>query len=307
MLYLHLKIRGSYKNLQMAMSPIKIKNPKGKLIAIGGAVDKGTAPENNNAEGNGVKFLEKGILRRLLEELPGTTNRVEIITTASKIPEEVGRAYLAAFHLLANKNVGLLHIKNKDDAQNPEFLDRIKQAEGVLFTGGDQLRLSKFFGESEFLNILLDKYQNENFILAGTSAGAMAMSQVMISRGSSSEALLKGQVKLTKGLGFISQVTFDSHFIKRGRFGRLCQTVTTCFPCTGIGLGEDTGLLITNGNHMEAIGSGLVIIVEGDRIKFTNINEIEDGDPISTENLTVHVLSKGYRYILSEKEMIHNN
>lgn len=289
------------------MSPINIKNPKGKLIAIGGAVDKGTAPESNNAEGNGVKFLEAGILRRLLEELPGKSNRVEIITTASQIPEEVGKAYLAAFHLLDCENVDVMHIKNKEDAQKAEFLDRIKQAEGVLFTGGDQLRLTKTFGKSKLLNILLDKYQNEDFILAGTSAGAMAMSKVMISRGSSSEALLKGQVKLTKGLGFINHVTFDSHFIKRGRFGRLCQTVATCFPCTGIGLGEDTGLLITNGNNMEAIGTGLVIIVEGDRIKFTNVAEIENGDPISIENLTVHVLSKGYRYILSEKKMIRQN
>jgi len=289
------------------MSPINIKNPKGKLIAIGGALDKGTAPEKNNAEENSGNFLEEGILRRLLEELPGTTNRVEIITTASQIPEKVGRAYLAAFHLLGSENVDVMHIKNKDDAQNPAFLERIKDAEGVLFTGGDQLRLTTIFGESELLNILLDKYQNEDFVLAGTSAGAMAMSNVMICRGNSTEALLKGEIKLSKGLGFINEVTFDSHFIKRGRFGRICQTVATCFPCTGIGLGEDTGLLITNGNHMEAIGSGLVMIMEGDHIKFTNIKKIHDGDPISIENLTVHVLSKGYRYILSEKKMIHNN
>jgi cyanophycinase len=287
------------------MSPINIKNPKGKLIAIGGAVDKGSAAENNNAEGSSVKFLEEGILRRLLEELSGSTNRIEIITTASKIPEEVGRAYLAAFHLLGSENVDVMHIKDKEDAQNPDYLKRIKDAEGVLFTGGDQLRLTDVFGESELLDILLDKYQNENFVLAGTSAGAMAMSSVMICRGSSSEALLKGEVMLSRGLGFIHDVTFDSHFIKRGRFGRLCQTVATCFPCTGIGLGEDTGLLITNGNHMEAIGSGLVMIVEGDHVKYTNVDDIEDGDPISIENLTVHVLSKGYQYILSEKKMIH--
>lgn len=289
------------------MSPINITNPKGKLIAIGGAVDKGTAPENDNAEGSSIKFLEKGILRRLLEELSGTTNRIEIITTASKIPEEVGRAYLAAFHLLGSENVDVMHIKNAADAQNEEFLKRIKDAEGVLFTGGDQLRLTEVFGESELLEILLDKYRNECFVLAGTSAGAMAMSNVMICRGSSSEALLKGEVMLSKGLGFIDNVTFDSHFIKRGRFGRICQTVATCYPCTGIGLGEDTGLLITNGNNMEAIGNGLVMIVEGDHVKFTNIEDIEDGDPISIENLTVHVLSKGYRYILSEKKMIHKS
>lgn len=282
------------------------KKPKGILIAIGGAVDKGTGSDDdkNNSENLVEKFLEEGILKRLLEELSSKTNRVEIITTASLIPEEIGQHYVDAFNRLGNDNIGVIHIKKRKDTLNLEYLDRIQKAEGVLFTGGNQLRLTTIFGGTELLNVMLSRYQNEHFILAGTSAGAMAMSTTMIFGGSSTEALLKGEVKLSRGFGFIEDVTFDTHFIKRGRFGRLCQTIAINLTGIGIGLGEDTGLLITEGNHMEAIGSGLVMIVEGGNIKYTNIADIEKGEPISIENLTVHVLSKGHNYILSERRMV---
>lgn len=282
------------------------KKPKGILIAIGGAVDKGTGfdDDKNNSENLVEKFLEEGILKRLLEELSSKTNRVEIITTASLIPEEIGQHYVDAFNRLGNDNIGVIHIKKRKDTLNLEYLDRIQKAEGVLFTGGNQLRLTTIFGGTELLNVMLSRYQNEHFIVAGTSAGAMAMSTTMIFGGSSTEALLKGEVKLSRGFGFIKDVTFDTHFIKRGRFGRLCQTIAINLTGIGIGLGEDTGLLITEGNHMEAIGSGLVMIVEGGNIKYTNIVDIENGEPISIENLTVHVLSKGHNYILSERRMV---
>ena len=131
------------------------------------------------------------------------------------------------------------------------------------------------------------------------------MSNTMIYHGSSTEALLKGEVKMSRGLGFIKDVTFDSRFIKRGRFGRLCQAIASNPVCIGIGLGEDTGLLVTNGDNMEAIGSGLVIIVQGDDIKYTNVADVKDGDPISIENLTIHILSQGHSYIFSERKMVH--
>ena len=287
------------------MSTMSIKNPKGKLIAIGGAVDKGIDSDSNNSENASAEFFELGILKRFLEVIAGKTDRLEIITTASQIPELTGQNYIDAFKRLGNENVGVIHIKEREDTLNPEYIERVKQAEGVLLTGGNQLRLTTILGGTEVLKIMLRRYQEEKFVLAGTSAGAMAMSNTMIYEGSSSEALLKGSVKMSRGLGFIKDVTFDSHFIKRGRFGRLCQSIASNPVCIGIGLGEDAGLLISDGDHMEAMGSGLVIIVEGDDIKYTNVAEIPDGEPISIENLTVHVLSKDHSYIFSERRMVH--
>src|SRR5207342_2456312 len=145
------------------------------------------------------------------------------------------------------------------------------------------------------------KYEHDNFVIAGTSAGAMAMSSTMIYEGNATRAHLKGEVKTTTGLGFLDDVIFDSHFEKRGRFGRLAQVVAANPSCIGIGLGEDTGMLITEGNRMEAIGSGLVIIIDGHEISHTNIADIPEGNPMSVENLKVHFCAKGNGYLVSER------
>jgi cyanophycinase len=276
--------------------------PKGKLIAIGGNEDKGSDTEPNTEQKNNLNFFELQILSRILREIDRRKDSfIEVITTASSIPEEVGEAYISAFGKLGDKHVNLMHIKNRDDAKNPEYIERIRNCDGVMFTGGNQLRLSTIFGGTEILNILHHRYQNENFVIAGTSAGAMAMPNTMIYHGSSSGALLKGEVKITTGLAFIKNVIIDSHFDKRGRFGRVAQAVASNPSCIGIGLGEDTGVLITEGRFLEVIGSNMVTIVDGHEMQHSNIAELQDGSPISIENLKVHILTKGNCYNLTQR------
>jgi len=281
-----------------------MEHPKGKLIAVGGAEDKGTDLERGQISRNNLNFFELGILRRVVEEAGGPAVRIEIITTASIIPNEVGENYLNAFGKISCTNVGLMHIRNRQDAMKDEYLERIRHCDAVMFSGGNQLRLSATFGGTDFLDILLDRFQNENFVVAGTSAGAMAMSNTMIYEGNATQAHLKGEVKITTGLGFIDDVIVDSHFEKRGRFGRLAQAVASNPQCIGIGLGEDTGMLILDGNKMEAIGSGLVIILDGHEIGHCNIADIPDGNPISIENLKVHFCEKGNGYLLRERKFL---
>lgn len=278
--------------------------PKGKLIAIGGAEDKGTDLEAGEIFRSNLNFFEMGILRRLVDEAGGSIARIEVITTASTIPYEVGENYLNAFGKLGCTNVGLMHIRTRQDAMNDEYLERIRHCDAVMFTGGNQLRLSVTDGGTEFLAILKKRYREEKLLIAGTSAGAMAMSQTMIYEGNATRAHLKGEVKMTTGLGFIDSVIIDSHFEKRGRFGRLVQAIATNPSCIGIGLGEDTGMLITEGNKMEAIGSGLVVIVDGHDILHSNIADIPDGNPISVENLKVHFCEKGNGYLLKERKFL---
>jgi cyanophycinase len=270
-------------------------NIQGKLIIIGGAVDKGSFTETDldkNATIN-LNFFETGILKRILvESKHKELSRIEIITTASKVPKEIGPEYVKAFNSLGATNVDVLYIEKREQAMDSEILERLKAADVVMLTGGDQLRLTSILGGTPFHDILLDKYRNEEFIYAGTSAGAAAASNNMIYQGSSSEALLKGEVKITSGLGFIDNVVIDTHFVQRGRIGRLFQSVVGNPKVLGIGLGEDTGLLITHNNRMEAIGSGLVILVDGREIKDTNLTEVELGQPISISHLVTHVMSK---------------
>lgn len=281
-----------------------MQHPKGKLIAIGGAEDKGTDLEKGEIHRNNLNFFELGILRRLAEEAGGTTSRIEVVTTASMIPTEVGANYLNAFGKIGCMNIGLMHIRNRFDASDVDYLERIKTCDAIMFSGGNQMRLTATFGGTEFLRILLDRYHNEAFVVGGTSAGAMAMSNTMVYEGNATRAHLKGEVKITTGLGFIDDVIIDSHFEKRGRFGRLAQAVASNPSCIGIGLGEDTGMLITEGTKMEAIGSGLVMILDGHEIRHSNIGDIPDGNPISIENLKVHFCEKGNGYILNERKYL---
>lgn len=281
-----------------------MSEPKGKLIAIGGSEDKGTDLEKGEIHRNNLNFFELGILRRVVEEAGGPSARIEVITTASMIPNEVGNNYLDAFGKIGCTNIGLMHIRNRQDTTNKEYMDRIRSCDAVMFSGGNQLRLSVTDGGTEFLALLKKRYKEENFVIAGTSAGAMAMSQTMIYEGNATRAHLKGEVKMTTGLDFIDSVIIDSHFEKRGRFGRLAQAVATNPSCIGIGLGEDTGMLITEGNKMEAIGSGLVVIVDGHDILHSNIADIPDGNPISLENLKVHFCEKGNGFLLKERKFL---
>lgn len=281
-----------------------MSHPKGKLIAIGGAEDKGTNLETGEIYRNNLNFFELGILRKVMEEAGGSAARIEVITTASMIPYEVGENYLNAFGKIGCTNVGVMHIRTRQDAMNKDFIERVRQCDAVMFSGGNQLRLSATDGGTEFLALLKRRYQEEEFVIAGTSAGAMAMSNTMIYEGNATRAHLKGEVKITTGLGFIHSVIIDSHFEKRGRFGRLSQAVASNPGCIGIGLGEDTGMLITEGNKMEAIGSGLVIIIDGHDILHSNIADIPDGNPISLENLKVHFCEKGNGYMIRERKFL---
>lgn len=278
----------------------------GKLIIIGGAVDKGSFTELNFQDdvSKNLNFFEKGILKRIIKEsVHGNLSRIEIITTASKIPLEVGAEYVKAFNYLDAENVGELHIDKREQASDPIYLDRLSNADVVMFTGGDQLRLTSILGGTPFHDILLHKYINEPFIYAGTSAGAAATSNNMIYQGASSEALLKGEVKITGGLGLINDIIVDTHFVQRGRIGRLFNAVVTNPRVIGVGLGEDTGLLITDNRMMEAIGSGLVILVDGKSIKDTNLTQVELGQPVSINHLITHVMSMHDTYDLATGQM----
>ncbi len=282
--------------------------PKGKLIIIGGAINTGSFTETIFGQAHNMNFFERGILKRITtESIKDIESRFEIITTASLIPEKVGEEYIKAFAHLDVLNVGVLNISSREQANDPVYIERLNAAEVIIFTGGDQLRLSSIFGGTAFNEKLLEKYQNERVVIAGTSAGAAASSKNMIYQGSSKDALLKGEVKITGGLGFIDGVIVDTHFVQRGRIGRLLYAAASNPGILGIGLGEDTGLFITKGTRMEAIGSGMVILVDGRKMSDTNLTDVQIGQPVSINNMIVHVMCDGDVYDLKTHRLeIHH-
>jgi cyanophycinase len=276
--------------------------PKGKLIAIGGNEDKGQEPEaGHRSKVFHNKFIEEGILKRVVDEIGGPSRRIAVITSASSIPEEVGNNYIEAFGRLGAKDIDVLDIRDRKDVK-PDMIKRLAKADGVMMSGGNQLRLTTIFGGTAFLELMKRRYQEEDgYVIAGTSAGAMCMSSTMIYQGHSASGLIKGGVKMTTGAGLIQDVIIDSHFVERGRFSRLTQAVAGNPNSIGIGLGEDTGVVITNGEHLETIGSGQVMIFDGHEISYSDLADVEEGEPFSIEGMKVHIISKGHCYSVKQR------
>ncbi|MEX2403898.1 MAG: cyanophycinase [Balneolales bacterium] len=269
--------------------------PKGKLIPIGGSENKDFHESGDCRK----SFYSTGILKRLISEMHGAESRIELVPTASGIPEEVVQRYIRAFDKLGCYNVGVMPIQNREDALSQDYIDRLNCSDGVFFTGGNQSRLGKFFNDTPFAQTLFERYMNDDFVIAGTSAGAMAMGHTMITGGTAT-SFKRGDVETATGLSFIDNVIVDTHFIERGRFGRLTQTVAANPVCIGIGLGEDTGLIISNGSDMEVIGSGQVIIFDGHAMKHEKGTDVSLN--ISIKDMAVHVLKMKDTYILKERD-----
>ncbi|MFA5960181.1 MAG: cyanophycinase [Tatlockia sp.] len=275
-------------------------NPKGKLLIIGGAEDKVDEPPNIREE---IKeFTRYEILSELV---PGSKNKkIEIITTGSEVQEEVQAIYQKVFHEMKYTNIDFIPIKTRAEAQDSKYLERADKAGAIFFTGGDQFRLSTILGGTPLVDIIKERYQHdEAFTIAGTSAGAMVMSSVMITGGGATEALIYRNLLTSSGLGILTSCIIDTHFIKRGRFGRLAHAIIMNPEQLGIGLGEDTALIIKNGVDAECRGSGMVVIIDGRNISQTNITEAYIGEPVYVENLKVHLLVKGCRFSLKTRKL----
>ncbi len=281
-------------------------NPKGKLIPVGGNETK-RATKEKTASGRASIKTKMEILHRILQEAQGSQTHIEIIPTASAIPNEIAGDYLDAYTYLKAHKVGVMNIRTKLQTDKKEYLERLKQADAIMFTGGDQRKIVSAFAGTEFMDILTQRYQNEpNFVIAGTSAGAMGMSEVMIAGGDSIEAMFKGTTRIQAGLGLIKTAIIDSHFVVRGRFGRLAVAVAQHPTLTGVGLSEDTGVIITEGRYLEAIGSRLVCIFEGQEMLHTNIAEAQkQKGMVAIENMSIDMFPRGYHYDLITRRLTH--
>lgn len=285
-------------NLKIAKS--YMQTYKGTLIPIGGNEDKG----HNSDENYSLEFIDQGILAHVVREAGGTDTKIIVIPTASSIPKEVGENYIDAFSKLGCKNIEVLDIRSTKSAEDDKNIEKLKKANCVMFSGGNQSKITKHIAGTTFHNILIERYKNEKgFVIAGTSAGAMCMSEEMIAGGSSTESFIKGAVKMRKGMGFLPNLIIDSHFIKRGRFGRLAEAVASHPKLIGIGLAEDTGLIIKKGAAFEVIGSGMVIVFDARNLKHNNQKILKEGTPMSLTNLKTHVLANGDRFNIKKKKV----
>ena len=273
--------------------PTKQPIPKGSLLAIGGHEKREATSATDEAQDKSPEF----ILQRFVEELAGRRN-VVILPTASEEPEAAAQDYIEVFTSLGVENLEVLHIQSREQANSAESLDIINRADGVLITGGDQLRLTALLGGTAVLARLGERYLHEPIIIAGTSAGATAMSTPMIYQGRNDAGFLKDEIHITTGLQLLRDVAIDTHFIKRGRIVRMAQIIATNPGCIGLGLEEDTAVLITKGREIEVLGNGIVVLLDGHECTGNTIYDIAPGEVFSIRDLRLHLLAKGQRFTL---------
>ncbi|HET6243386.1 MAG: cyanophycinase [Bacteroidetes bacterium] len=281
-----------HKEITKEVCPI----PKGILLAIGGAENKGDSPELGSFQEKLQDPERLSILKLFANELiKKEQKKIEIITTASSEPKILIKEYKEAFKKLGFE-VGHIHHYTRKEAMENKFIERIEKADGVLFSGGNQLKLTSHYGGTDILNLLKEKYIYSDFVIAGTSAGAMALSTPLIYYGSKETGLLKGAVNICIGLEFIKNVAIDTHFGQRGRFVRMVQVIVTNPTCIGIGIEEDTAIIIRNGKDIEVCGNGIVVIADGHSCHHINIADIGQDEAIEVNDLKVHLLTKKSKY-----------
>ncbi len=260
--------------------PVEGEN-RGWIVPIGGAEEKVNGRE---------------ILARFVELCGGTDADIVVIPTASRLID-TGARYEELFTDLGAGAVESIDFDTRRDAQEPSRLQRIEQATGIFFTGGNQLRLSTILGGTPVAKLI--RLRNAAGVhVAGTSAGAAILSEHMIAFGEEGATPVAGSVRLAPGLGLTNRFIIDQHFRQRDRLGRLATALAYNPFAVGIGLDEDTAAFISPDNTLEVEGSGGITVIDAADLEFSSMDQVQEGEAVCMLGLRVHVLVKGTRYNL---------
>lgn len=264
------------------------KKVRGSLLLIGGAEDK---------EG------EKVILKRFASLVKEKGSYLVVLTSATTQAEQVGREYQEIFLELGIDTVRILDIDSRSKAMSTTNAALLEKAGGIFFTGGDQLRITSIFGGTRVYGALKKAYE-EGTIVAGTSAGASVVSDIMIVGGEEEDSPQLNSVRLASGFGLLEELVIDQHFAQRGRMNRLLFAVAYNPHILGVGIDEDTAIEFQADYSFVVHGSRSVTVIDGREISYSNISELEGDQPLALLNVKIHVLPAGYAYNLSNREVI---
>lgn len=259
----------------------------GPILIIGGAEDK---------------FNERHIIRKFVSLSGDKKANILIIPIASDFAEIAAKLYTTIFSSLGVKKISVLEAVSRQDVLNIDADKLLKNLTGVFITGGDQMRLSSLLGGTDFI-IKLARKVRSGLVVAGSSAGAACMSSEMIVRG---DALTPNQngVKIIPGLGILKNIIIDQHFTQRARLNRIITAVCYNPKNLGIGIDEDTAILINKNGVLEVLGKGTVTVIDGSNVNYINIAEVKEDEPFSVFGLQLHILSSTIRYdVVNRKPM----
>src|SRR5215210_1987035 len=222
----------------MLAKPTNNSTRRGFLLPIGGAEDK---------------LQERRILSRFVQLSGGSDARLAVIPAASAMPTELGGRYCEIFTALGAASARVIHVDDRRQANDPENVSLLNDMTGIFLTGGEQLRLVSYLGGTRLAE-KIDLCLDSGATVAGTSAGASSLSQHMIAFGRSGGVPSQRMVQLSPGLGLTNRVIIDQHFRQRDRFGRLMTAVALNPAEIGLGIDEDTAVIIGPDDDCEVVG-----------------------------------------------------
>jgi cyanophycinase len=258
-----------------------------KVLAIGGAEDR-----ENECE----------ILKQFVELSGGEAAEILIMTVATDEVAETVKDYRKVFRRLGVRHVKAFDVSVREDTKSKRGFNAIESANGIFFSGGDQLNIASLLGGTDMLALIQERHRR-GCVVAGTSAGAAMMSTSMLISGKPEESPRFGNVEIGPGLDFIHGAIIDTHFSQRGRCGRLMTAVAHYPQDIGIGLDEDTAILVDD-SEFQVLGSGSVIIVDGGPMTHSNLHDLEHGESLELHDLVLHVLPAGARFDLKKQRPI---
>lgn len=277
--------------------------PNGCLVIIGGAERKSAHTEPDDKKPLSAACPVLGLF---VENCSKKRPYIELISTASEVDtEEAFHTYRDSFMKYGAREVGHIHHNSREEIDSEALGERIRKADAVFMTGGDQLRLTSIYGGTPFLTDLKEAYMFNKLTVGGTSAGAMALSTPMIFAGTGAREMVAAGVKVTTGLEFLKDVCIDTHFVHRGRFVRMAQVIATNPASIGIGIEEDTAIVVTEGLNGKVAGSGVVIIIDGIRSHSSNIIEFNDEKRLTIRDLNVSILADGETFEIPQRNPPH--
>lgn len=275
--------------------------PNGSLMIIGGAEKKDNQKKSHQFVDHGLE-----ILRQFVSLITSPTPVIELVTTAgSEDVEGTFEEYKKAFLSLGATEVNHVHHERREYLDHEEMKSRVNAAHAVFFAGGDQLKLTSIYGGTPFMFFLKTRYIYEEMVIGGTSAGAMALSTPMIYSGTGSDEMIAGEIKITTGFEFLRDVCIDTHFVARGRFARMAQVIAGNPSNIGIGLEEDTAMVIRNGVEVTVVGSGVVIVIDGHQCFGNDVANFTEHRAVTIRNLEVSVLSNGDKFLIPQLNPPH--
>ena len=248
------------------------------------------------------KIRDRVILSRFSTLAGGKNGIVVVISTASSLGLEAGERYREIFTGLGIGEVRPLHAMSRSQANDPAYVDQLADATGIFLTGGNQLRLSSTIGGTRLAEAVMSRFR-DGAVIAGTSAGASAMSSHMIAFGASGGTPKHRMAALAAGLGVLPSVIVDQHFQQRNRYGRLLSVIANNPSLLGIGVDEDTAAVVTERRWLEVVGRGAVTLFDGRGVT-SNVDTARRSDPLLVSGAVVHALPAGARFDLQERVLL---